>query len=146
MNISYIGFMASGKSTLAKERGKEEGKKVISIDEEIVRDHNMPISEIFKRFGENYFRDIEREKLIEVFKGDNLIIDCGGGAPIFNPELIKENSYVIFVDTDYETIWERLNNDPTRPLAADKTKEELKALYEKRLPIYRRLADETINL
>jgi shikimate kinase len=137
--------MASGKSTLAKKKAKEENKKLVSIDEEIEKDHNMPISEIFKRFGENYFRDKEREKLIEVYSQGEQIVDCGGGAPIFNPELIQDNSYVIFVDTDFETIWERLQEDTSRPLAQNKTKEELKELYDKRVKLYRRICNETVK-
>ena len=137
--------MASGKSTLAKKAAIESGRQLVNIDKEIEYDHSMSISEIFDKFGEGYFRDKEREKLKEVFKSDNQIIDCGGGAAIFNPDLIKNNSYVIFVDTEFEVIWERLKDDNTRPVIWNKTKEQLKELYDNRLKIYKRIANERVS-
>lgn len=145
MNITLIGFMASGKSTLARKMAQDKGMQLISIDDEIVKVAGMPINEIFKIKGEEYFRAIERAILKNILNKDNQIIDCGGGAAIYNRELIKDNSYVIFVNTDYDIIWNRLIEDKSRPLAMDKSYEELKELYEERLIIYEEIADEKIT-
>ncbi|MGI6701910.1 MAG: shikimate kinase [Christensenellales bacterium] len=144
MNISYTGFMASGKSTLARAKATELKVKFVSSDAEIEKALKLTINEIFAIYGEEYFRKAETDTLRKIYKGDNLIVDLGGGAPVYNYELIKSSSRVIFVDTDFEIIWNRLVEDTTRPLVKDKSKDDLYRLYLERLPIYRKIADEII--
>lgn len=145
MNISLIGFMASGKTTYAQKLAEKTKKTLVCIDDLIESNQKMSINEIFEKYGEDYFRTIEREILIEVYRNDNQIIDCGGGAAIYNQKLIKDNSYVIFIDTDFDIIWNRLINDKTRPISINKTKQELKELYDKRIDLYRKISNKTIK-
>ncbi|HZG70675.1 MAG TPA: shikimate kinase, partial [Chondromyces sp.] len=53
-----------------------------------------------------------------------------------NREIMKKKGIVIFLNCDFPTIWERLIGDETRPLIKNKNKEEVEALYKKRLPFY----------
>ena len=58
-NIFLIGFMGAGKSTIARELAKELKTERVEMDQMIVEQQKMPISEIFDQFGEEHFRDIE---------------------------------------------------------------------------------------
>lgn len=144
MNITLIGFMAAGKSTLANNFAQDTGYRLISVDQEIEKERGMTISQIFDELGEDQFRKIEREILIKILQDDNQIIDCGGGVAQYNADLIKNLSYVIYVYADFDIIWKRLEGDNSRPLAKKLSKEELINLYLVRDKIYRKLANEII--
>lgn len=60
-NIFLIGFMGAGKSTIARSLVQKLNFPLIEMDERIVKEQGMPISEIFDRYGEEHFRDIESE-------------------------------------------------------------------------------------
>ena len=66
-NIFLIGFMGAGKSTIARELEKERKTERIEMDQMIVEQQKMPISEIFDQFGEEHFRDIETD-VINIFQ------------------------------------------------------------------------------
>jgi shikimate kinase len=146
MNIALIGFMGAGKSWLGVKMAEERGMTLVSTDNEIERRAVLSIPDIFSRYGEKHFRKLEREVFISLLDKDNQIIDCGGGLPIYSEDLFNNsNCYVIFLDTPFDIIWERVSIRSNRPLASGKTREELLELYNTRRPIYLKLADEIIK-
>ena len=80
-NIYLIGFMGAGKSTVARELGRQTGAKCVEMDERIETQQGMPITEIFEKYGEEYFRNLETELLREIGCNEDQIISCGGGKP-----------------------------------------------------------------
>jgi shikimate kinase len=133
--IYLYGFMGCGKSYIARKSGLD----YIDLDKQL-----GDIPKIFAEHGEKYFRELEFNAL-KIANAD--IISLGGGA-LTNPEsakYAKENAVVVFIDTDFEVCYERIKNDKNRPLAANKSKEELFALYNSRLEHYRNAADYTIK-
>ena len=60
-NIFLIGFMGAGKSTIARALHRRLELPLVEMDERIVQEQGMPINDIFDRFGEERFRDIESE-------------------------------------------------------------------------------------
>ena len=62
-NIYLIGFMGVGKSTISARLKDMLGKECLEMDEMIVEQQGMPISEIFEKYGEEHFRDIESQLL-----------------------------------------------------------------------------------
>ena len=61
--ITLVGMMGSGKTSCGNELAKKLGIRFVDIDTIIELEENLKISEIFKKFGEEYFRLIE-EKVI----------------------------------------------------------------------------------
>ena len=82
-NIMLIGFMGSGKSTIAKYLSHILEMQDLETDEFIVKREDMTINEIFQRKGEEYFRRCENNALRELETRQGIIISCGGGMPFF---------------------------------------------------------------
>lgn len=147
MNFALIGFMGSGKTTTCLELYKIlQGYNLFCIDKEIEKEQNSTISDIFKKYGEKYFRELEHKKIKDIIsnnKNKNLILDLGGGAFIQenNRLILKENNIkTIFLDLQFEYICERLKNQrETRPLLKEKNwKENAKNLFEYRYNFYKK--------
>ena len=103
MNIFLVGPMGSGKSSLGKKLAKSLDKKFIDTDKEIEKKENKTINEIFENNGEKYFREKEKEFLVNIPNNLNMIIATGGGIVTNqeNREKLKENK-VIFLNASIE--------------------------------------------
>lgn len=132
-----MGYMASGKSVIAKYLSKKVGVKNIDLDHYIEQQEGQTIQDIFKNKGEIYFRIIENKYLKELLEEDNdVIIAVGGGTPCYanNIQLIKEKANSIYLKTSIATLLERLLQDQNkRPLVKDIAKEDLAEFIAKHL-------------
>ena len=136
--VILIGYMAVGKTTIAKLLSEKMGVKYVDLDKLIEKKTNLTISEIFKLKGEIYFRKIEHEIFEEMIKNDgNLIISTGGGTPCYaNNHLFLnyENSQSVYLKASMPVILEKLKSEKvTRPLVANQSQEELKEFVAKHL-------------
>ena len=120
-NITLIGMMGCGKTTVGKALSDLlAGYKYVDIDEEIEKSTGKKISEIFLKYGEKHFRNLEKDKIKKVFSNSQQIIATGGGAFELeeNRNVIFENSSVIYLKTSPEEIYKRIKNEFHRPLLA----------------------------
>ena len=144
-SIALCGFMGCGKTTISKSLEKLYSIPYIDTDKYIEEKENMSISKMFEKSGEEYFRDKEYEAICTLCKNDDTILALGGGAVMFdrNVQALKNSGCkIIFIDTDFDVICERLKNDTSRPLLKHS---DTKSLYEKRLPIYNDVYDIKIT-
>ena len=74
INIVLIGFMGVGKSTVSEYLGKRYSMKTVEMDQIIEERKKMSIPDIFKTYGEEYFRDLETELLKELQSERNVVI------------------------------------------------------------------------
>ena len=81
-NLVLIGFMGTGKSTVSEYFHTQYNMDVIEMDQIIAQREGMSITEIFNRYGEEYFRDLETALLIEMQSRKSVILSCGGGVPM----------------------------------------------------------------
>ncbi|MCK9423943.1 MAG: shikimate kinase [Bacteroidales bacterium] len=142
-NIALIGFMATGKSSVGEELRKLIGYDLIDIDEQIEAQAGMKISEIFKIYGEEVFRDIEATILKKCIEKLNVILSCGGGIVICpeNRKLLKENSLTIWLYCPISMCAKR-GNDGTRPLLeVDNPEQKANELFNNRKSQYAETAD-----
>ncbi|MDE6148922.1 MAG: shikimate kinase [Ruminococcus sp.] len=135
--IYLCGFMGCGKSTVGKQLAKKLGKKYTDLDFYIVKQEGMKIPEIFEKYGEAYFRKSETKGLMELSETGG-VIATGGGALLSeeNGETAKKSGLVIFIDTSFDTCYERIKGDKNRPIAYNSTKEQLKERFDYRRPLY----------
>ena len=136
--IILLGYMASGKTTMAELLSKKSKINTVDLDKLIEKTENLSINEIFNTKGELYFRKLENQILQETIKSDeNLIISLGGGTPCYynNHELLNnENIISIYLKASVNTLYERLLTEKLkRPILFDKDEEELKEFIAKHL-------------
>ena len=94
------------------------GRTLVDMDEEIVRQQDMAISDIFDEYGEKYFRRLETDLLEEVTARMHQVISCGGGIVLKeeNISIMKENGKVVLLTAEPETIYDRVKDNSSRPL------------------------------
>jgi shikimate kinase len=128
MKLFLVGFMGSGKSYLGKILAQKLGFLFVDLDSLIENTEGGPVSEIFERQGETYFRNIESERLQGLQKWDEVVIATGGGAACFNDNMkwMNENGITIYLKTNPHLLLERLTPEvEKRPLLRGKSSEEL---------------------
>ena len=143
MNIFLVGPMGSGKSSLGKKLAKSLDKKFIDTDKEIEKKENKTINEIFENNGEKYFREKEKEFLINIPNNLNMVIATGGGIVTDqeNREKLKENR-VIFLNASVERQSKRTSKSDKRPLLKNVNRlKKLRELYDQRLELYREVSN-----
>lgn len=147
--ILLTGFMAAGKTTAGRAAADILGLPFIDLDQKIEEAAGLTISSLFASQGEAFFRQLEARLFAEVSCESQkfTIVAAGGGLPmqpINHPGM--QNCHVIFIDTPWEIIAERLNKSPRRrPLFNDSEPDAARALWEKRHPVYLKLADFVIK-
>ena len=145
MNIVLIGYRGTGKSVISKILADNLHCQRYSIDEEIIRKAEKPISEIVEQEGWDRFRAIER-KIVEEVAADaeNSIIDCGGGVILDERNVadLKRNSKVVLLISSLEKILERIKDKNRPPLKEGLSfEEEQRQVIIEREPKYRTAAD-----
>lgn len=145
MLIYLVGFMGSGKSYLGQRLAQKLGYHFIDTDEMIEQITEKSVKELFKVYGEAYFRKCEYDLLQTFSKNQDAVVSTGGGMPCksFNLDILLETGMVIYLDVKEDILVERLSkNNDERPLLNNisrkglenyvaKTIEERKPFYEK---------------
>jgi shikimate kinase len=137
--IVLTGFMAAGKTTLARDIARALNAVALDLDELIVRQQGCSIATLINSRGEEDFRQIETNALTELLsQHPTCVIALGGGTWTIprNRDLIKGNNGIsVWLDIDFETCWTRiLEAGATRPLARDRA--SAKTLFDERRAIY----------
>lgn len=143
-NIFLIGFMGCGKSTIARMLSEKCGVTQVEMDEIIVQEQDMPITEIFEKYGEEHFRDIETDLIRRLQTSDGVVVSCGGGAVLReeNRKMMKESGVIVWLTAKPETILERVKHSTNRPiLNGHMNVEYIAELMEKRRECYQEAAD-----
>ena len=140
--ITFAGMPGSGKSAVSAILGERTGRTVIDTDDRIVEKAGTEITEIFRRRGEAYFRDLESEVIRDAARETGVIISTGGGAVLRkeNVEALRRNGKLFWLDRAEE---ELIPTDD-RPLAD--SREKMSALYHQRRPVYGATADVRIDV
>ena len=146
-NIILCGFMASGKTSIAKALSKELGYPYIDTDALIIKESKMSIPEIFDKYGEDYFRDLEYDIAKKTADMKGGVVSTGGGMLTFdrNGEVLQKSGIIICLVRDFDSIYREIKSDKNRPLAQTKTKDELREMYESRILKYQKYADYIVG-
>lgn len=147
-NIILIGFMGVGKTTVGKLLAQRIGYRFVDADRVIEKETGLSIPQIFSRYGEGYFRQLEGQTIRRVLSHSGIVLATGGGAVMdpANFSFLMENGCVVALDAGEETLWERLKSCKDRPmLYSDNPRERMRALLEMRRPVYHR-AHYVINV
>jgi shikimate kinase len=137
--IVLVGLMGVGKSTVGRRLAARLKLPFVDADHEIEVAAAMTITEIFERYGEEYFRDGERRVIARLMDGNPKVIATGGGAFINERTraLMLRDALVVWLDADTHVLADRVRRRDTRPLLRGRdTREVLDELARVRNPIY----------
>ncbi len=143
-HIFLIGFMGSGKSTVAKYLSRTYKMQQIEMDAQIEKKEGRSISSIFENEGEAYFRTLETEFLKNLDPKETFVVSCGGGAAVKeeNVREMKKKGRIVLLLAKPETVYERVKYSHNRPLLEGNMNiSYIKELMEKRQALYERAAD-----
>lgn len=143
-NIVLIGFMGSGKTVVGREVARLKQSILIDTDSIIEANCGMSVNEIFSKFGENYFRELEIN-LCEFMRKNisNAIIATGGGMPV-NYDM-REIGSVFYLKAPIEALAGRITADKTHKRPLFRRFKLANELYERRILYYEKQADFTLN-
>lgn len=147
-NIILIGFMGAGKTTISDYLSTMFAMNIVEMDQVIEEREEMSIQDIFATYGEEYFRELETNLLIEMQSRKNTVISCGGGVAMRerNVAEMKKNGRVVLLTASPETIYERVKDSNNRPvLNGRKNVQGISELMEQRREKYEAAADIVVN-
>ncbi len=136
--IVLVGMMGAGKSHIGFALAQILDCPFYDVDKVIEEKAGMRIPDIFEKFGETKFREVESATITDLLTQPLCVIASGGGA--FENEItrtaIKNAAHSVWLDVDIDQIWDRIK-DSDRPLIQKtKPKETLKEILKKRRPQY----------
>ncbi len=150
--IVLTGFMGAGKTTVGRELAAALGWEFLDLDAHLEARAGAPVADIFADYGEAHFRRLESSALANALSRTHTVLALGGGTPeqLTNRLLLEQTpgTLVIFLDAPFPLLFDRCMlqgfADPAhvRPLLA--SPEDAAARFERRQPIFRRLARYTV--
>ncbi|MBO4396307.1 MAG: type I 3-dehydroquinate dehydratase [Eubacterium sp.] len=146
-HIFLIGFMGTGKSTVAREISEMYDLPEVDTDYLIEEKCGRSVQEIFSEDGEPVFRMIESDLLDELGKWERAVVSCGGGVPLkpLNVRKLQAMGTVVWLTAEAETIYKRVHNSETRPLLnGNMNVDYIRSLMDERRPAYESAADASV--
>jgi len=142
--VVLIGMPGCGKSTIGKVVSKELNLNFFDMDKYIENMTSKTIPQLFEK-GEDYFRDFETLACKELSEKNNILISSGGGVVKRkeNIEILKKESYIIFIDRPLEDLLNDVDISK-RPLLKDGSEKIIK-LYEERYELYMLYANQIVK-
>lgn len=140
-NLYLLGFMGTGKSTVGRKVAAKLGLRFLDSDEEIENLQKAEIKEIFAKFGEEKFRQMERDFINSGHPESGCVVSCGGGLCCREgmPELLRSKGVCVVLFATPEKILQRVSGNDKRPLVNVKNPlEKIRKLLVERTPFYMR--------
>ena len=145
IKIFLIGFMGSGKTTIGRRLAERIGFDFVDTDRFIEMQHGMTVSELFSRYGETAFREMEHDILLKIQNVEYAVVSTGGGMPCYgdNLDVMRSCGKVVYLKLSPQALTRRLlcsRNE--RPLIKGKTEKKLQQYIVEKLkerePFYSR--------
>ena len=137
MRIALVGYMGSGKSTIAKLLSERMSIPFIDLDELIEKREGKTIAALFSEKGEAYFRQLESDALREILAQNRpFILATGGGTPCFLDHMrqLNERCHTVYLRCSAQMIQMRIaHTAETRPLLYQNIGEIEKHLLEREM-------------
>ena len=147
-NLFLVGPMGAGKSAVGRQLARLLHLEFLDSDEEIEARTGVDIPFIFEKEGEAGFRAREAKVIEDLSQKDGIVLATGGGAvmDVQNRNHLGARGFVIYLHTSVDQQLSRTRKGRDRPLLAnDDPRAVLEALMATREPLYREIADLTVE-
>ena len=147
-NVFLIGPMGAGKSAVGRQLARLLHLDFVDSDEEIERRTGVDVPFIFEKEGEEGFRKREAKAIDDLSRRDGIVLATGGGAVIDpqNRNHLGARGFVVYLHTSVDQQLSRTRKGRERPLLAnDDPRAVLEGLMSVREPLYREIADLTVD-
>jgi len=116
MKVYLIGYMGSGKSTLGRLLADTLDLPFLDMDDEFELKYKIGIHDFFAKYGEDNFRKLEHNLLIDISLMEDAVVSSGGGTPCFfnNMEIMNNTGTTVYLKSNSETLLKRLETSPRR--------------------------------
>lgn len=134
--VYLIGFMGVGKTTVGKKLAKKLEYDFVDTDALFETKYKLSINSFFEKYGEDLFRKLERDILVDTFDLNKCVISTGGGLPCFFGSIdeINKNGISVYLQMDVKSIYNRLiNSKQKRPLVLRMNETELQQFIKDKL-------------
>jgi len=141
-------MMGAGKSSVGRCLERRTGRSRFDTDEMAATKLGLSVPEIFSKFGEEKFREIETQMLRELDLGKAMIIVTGGGIVLRNEnvDLMRQLGTIVLLEANEDTLFERASRKKNRPLLQTENSHATFAeLLRTRTPLYAKIADIRID-
>ena len=149
-HLVLVGMMGVGKSTVGRIVAAELDRPLFDSDEMIESRTGRTVREIWSNDGEEAFRSLETETLVEALAGpEPSVIAAAGGvvlSEVNRTALRDADAHVVWLLADVDVLVARVRNGAHRPLLDDDPEAVLRALYEVREPLYQEVADAVVSV
>lgn len=148
-NIILIGFMGCGKTTIGEKLAYKLNYNFVDSDKQLQKEAGISINDIFKLYGENYFRKLENSIINSIAKSKSQVIATGGGIikNENNIKLLKKSGIILYLKASPEHIYNNIKNDTSRPLLQCEDKlAKIKELLSERENLYQMYCDISIEV
>ena len=146
-NIVLIGMPGVGKSTVGVILAKVLGYQLIDADLVIQKRENRLLHEIISEEGLDGFLKAEENANVYIAQNEEKSIVATGGSVVYCEKAmqeLKKTGRVIYLELEYDQLKKRLGNLKGRGVVL-KDGQDLRGLYEERIPLYEKYADLTVN-
>jgi len=143
--VVLVGAMGAGKTTVAGLLASQWRTAVRDTDEDVEASQGRTISDIFVEDGEQHFRTLERNAVVEALRSHDGVLALGGGA-VLDPgtrEALLEHR-VVFLKVGLADALKRVGLGSARPLLLGNVRAQIKSLLDERLPAYEEVAQMTV--
>ena len=138
--IALIGLRGAGKSTIGPMLARRMKSEFVEIDKLVEEAAGMSLGEIFATHGEAYYRKLERESILGLFRNGGCVLAPGGSVvvDVESWELIKRRCFTVWLHATPNEFMSRMRRQgDTRPMQGrPSAMDELRALLARREPLY----------
>lgn len=145
--VVLVGFMGAGKTTIGRLLAQRSQLELLDLDQQIVAETGLKVPEIFQRFGEAGFRELETKALQQGLSQD-VILATGGGivTQAINRQLLKTSSMpIVYLKAAPAVLYQRVHGDQNRPNAQNVDLAGFADLAQQRLDLYQEVSDLAVT-